>query len=171
MQTFIGKLNHLSKKNSTEAADIVGRVTFRYNDHELYYNFKRYSKRFTPFREDAGIRYNGKKLYGNIGMVHIRNQPYYEYATQSSLMIPKVHQAYVNLGYNIDDNWSVGTDVRFNMLTKTAGSLVYRNIKVTYTGDCVSITTKFGHDYTADPERGIRKTRTNSLSIGLKTLM
>ena len=96
---------------------------------------------------------------------------YFEYTSQTLLTRPKIRQGYVNLGYNIDENWSVGAELRFDIISRKKTSPIYRNMRVTYLGDCVSITAQFGNNYTFDAVRGIHKTRTNSISIGLKTLM
>lgn len=173
LQGFIGKLNYLSKRSHHYGADIVGRVSLNCdNKLEPYYNFKRKARRFIAYQDDLGIRYNYKDLiYGNAGIISIKPVKYFEYTSQSWLVRPKIRQVYVNLGYNVNEYWSVGVETRADILSRRKTSPIYRNMRVTYQGDCVSITTRFGHDYTSDSTRGIHKTRTNSIGIGLKTLM
>jgi LPS-assembly protein len=172
LRGFLGKFNYLSKNRGQHGPDIVGRIAANYNDNsEVYYRFKRFAKKLAPYQEDVGFWYRNNKIDGNAGVISIKQMNYYEYASESVLTRPKMRQAYINLNYNIDENWSIGNDSRFDLISRKKASPIYRNIKVTYKGDCVSITAKFGNDYTSDPIRGIRKTRTNSVSIGLKTLM
>ncbi len=172
IQTFIGRLNYLTKNSASHNADIVGRMELSYDDtYSIYYRFKHYAKGFKLYQNDIGMRYHDEKIDTSLGFVNIAETKYFEYSTEKSLTSPKIKQVYVNLNYNLDDNWSIGTDARFDFLSRGKAALVYRNIKVTYSGDCVSIVTRFGHDYTSDPARGIIKTRTNSISVGLKTLM
>jgi hypothetical protein len=45
-----------------------------------------------------------------------------------------------------------------------------RGIKVTYHGDCVTISTNITKDYTVDEARSIKKSSNYSFAIGLKTL-
>ena len=55
-------------------------------------------------------------------------------------------------------------------LANKKSRILYRNVKVTYAVDCVSITGKIAHDYMGDSSRGIKKIRSTTISLGLKVI-
>lgn len=173
LKGFIGKLNYLNKNTYYYGADIVGKVSYNMNDTiEPYYNFKRKRLTLRAYHDDIGIKYNIKNIvYGHSGLIDMKEIKYFEYTSQRLIIRPKVRQSYTSLNYNINDNWSAGIELRVDILAHKKTSPIYRNMRVTYLGDCVSMTAQFGNNYTYDEVRGIHKKRTNSVGLGLKTLM
>ena len=169
MKGFLGKLHYLtpyaprySKVNN------VGSVAFISNKSDMiYYKFRRDYK-FRPYHQDIGISGSVSKISGSAGFINTKPIQYIAFAHYDDALNQKVRQSYVDMSYALDDNWSVGTSVRMDMLHKN--SLLYRSMKVTYKGDCATIELRMGNDYTVDTVRNIRKTGGYSIALGLKNI-
>jgi lipopolysaccharide assembly outer membrane protein LptD (OstA) len=81
----------------------------------------------------------------------------------------KIKQVYFDSGYQYDDYWNFGLGTRVDV-TQSKPRQLTRSIRVTYTGDCVSISSTVSRDFTSDSSRAIKKTDDWSFAIGLKTL-
>ncbi len=168
---FLGRLYYLSNKQSPNAkSNVIGRIALNYQDNtDFYYRFKA-SKYLIPYHEEIGVSSTSKKIQGNIGIVHMKPVGYYEYISAKNVARPRVRQGFVSITYSLDDRWSIGSDTRFNIDRYDKATLLYRSLKVGYMGDCISLETKFGNDYTSDARRNVKKTSNYWVMIGLKTL-
>ncbi len=168
---FLGKLEYLTNSNGPHKnPDLLIKSSINFSNLvEIYYNTKIYSKTSSKFREEIGAWYNNNIIYSNISMINIIPSSYY---TKDSLnqYSSGIKQMFIDTRYKINDEWSAGYDIRFDLASYKKISPISRNIKMTYHGDCVNISMRIGKTYTADPTRGIYKTDSNSVSLSLKTL-
>jgi len=157
---FLGQHQRLDK-TAIDKPDIVGRASLNFQDHlELYYRFRK-NKHFSPIFDEVGVWSNGDKITFNGGLINLHRIDLEN--------THKIRQIYFDSGYNFDDNWNFGLGSRVDM-TKTLPKELTRSIRVTYKGDCVSISTAISQDYTSDSSRAIRKSSDYSFTIRLKTL-
>jgi LPS-assembly protein len=172
LNSFLGHLRYLDHTKSRGGkVNVVGRISVNYQDSiDVYYRFKAKGKNFTAYNDEIGFSMSHKKLQGNVGFAHMPYTKYYEYTSRQNVIRSKVHQGYIVVNYNLNDAWSLGSDTRFDIISKSKAALLYRNIKVVYTGDCASIELRFGNDYTHDARRNVQKTHNYWFMIGLKTL-
>lgn len=172
LKGFVGKLNYLTASNvSYKNANILAKASINYKEIiEFYYNARISSFTSVPYREEFGAWYNNKIIYANIGLVKVKPILYYIYQGGSVISYPGIKQVYFDTKYQLNENWSIGADARFNISKRSKISAISRNIKMTYAGDCVKIALRFGRNYTADPSRGIYKTNNHEFAISLKTL-
>ncbi len=168
---FIGQLHY--KHNNVavnKTGEIVGRTAIDFNNKfNLFYRFRK-NREYEPIRDELGLSYHGEKLYLNSSYVKLQNLKRY-YSTNDNFNFTKdnAKQAYYNVRYQLTPNMTVGNEVRIDLSSKKM-PLLYRSIRVTYRYDCVSIGAKFYDDYTSDSIRGIKKTSTKTISVGLKVL-
>lgn len=158
---FLGQLQNISK-NEKQKPNIVGRMHLNSNDQvEIYYRFKKKSKNFKPAFDEVGFWLNRKRLSINGGYISI---------SKSELLLDEaMKQIYLDTNYDYNQNWLFGFNTRIDV-AKSNPREMSRGLRVTYRGDCVTISTNFTRDNTSDSSRGIRKTSDYSFAISLKTL-
>lgn len=168
VEGFVGKLSYLNNNTfDTTKATTIGRTSVVINDqYRVYYNTYMDDK-LIPVEQEYGLTGTMNKLTGNFVLVSFKPLLYYNLTSKKTDITPKIRQSHVNLAYKIDDIWSIGSDVIFDV---QSNKLLYRSMRVTYSGDCASIETRVSDDYTTDPMRGLKKSNGYSVSIGLKTI-
>jgi LPS-assembly protein len=145
-------------------SNIVGKLDLDIlNNTYLYYKFSKDSKKITSEKEEVGALINYKKLTSSAIFSSLKN-----YVTPEEERF--IRQMSINLGYKLGKKWEVNTGVRTNLSSKALRNIIDYGISVTYFGECVKITAKFINNYTSDRERGIKKSHSNTYSIGLRTL-
>ena len=159
---FVGQFQKLSQ-SADQKSDIVGRSYLNLHDtFELYYRFKKSPEKLKSRFDEIGAWYDDGKYTINGGFVSAKD-----------LILPnnqaKLSQIYFDAGYNITEQWNIGGGARFDVTQKHARQLS-NTIRVTYKGDCASISTTISRDYTVDSTRDIRKSRGFTFAFGLKTL-
>ncbi len=171
-KAFLGRLKHFKSTGVLDnRANLLTGASINYqNLIELYYNSRVNSLVRSPFREEIGAWYNNQIIYLNVGLIKIKPMQFLLYPNNQIVTNDGMRQIYFDTKYKFNENWSVGTDARFNLVAHAKISAISRNIKMTYEGDCVKIDLRFGRNYTVDPSRGIYKTNDNEFSISLKTL-
>ncbi len=158
---FLGQFQRLSNGPS-QKSDIVGRTSVNFADRlELYYRFRKSPDHFKSIFDELGVWYADSVVTVNGGWVKLNNVHLGN--------INKISQLYMDGGYMFNDNWSFGLGSRVD-ITSSHPRQLSRSMRVTYKGDCVSITTTVSNDYTVDSSRAIRKSKNLSISLGLKTL-
>lgn len=169
---FLGRLKRFNSMDGLDnQANLLTRASVNYQNRvELYYNSRVNSLVRSPFREEIGAWYNNQIIYLNVGLIKIKPVQFLLYPNKQVVTNAGIRQIYFDTKYQFNENWSVGTDARFNLVAYDKISAISRNIKMTYEGDCVKIALRFGRNYTADPSRGIYKTNDNEFAISLKTL-
>ncbi|MCC2646162.1 MAG: Organic solvent tolerance protein-like protein [Rickettsiaceae bacterium] len=152
--------NNKDKKHS----DLVGKIALDfYETTDIYYKFAKHPRKVSSEKEEIGISTTLSKLTTAANLSSVKN---YKIAEEDKY----IRQSNLNIGYKLNDNWHFGTGIRTNLSSSSARKIIDYGIHVTYFGECVKITAKFINNYTSDKERGIKKNRSNTFSIGLRTL-
>lgn len=165
---FVGKLSYLNNNRSDVShATTLGKAAMTIDDkYRVYYNAY-VDNKLVPIEQEWGVSGVINKLTGNFVLVSFKPLLYYNLTNQINKKTPKIRQSHINLIYKIDDIWSVGSDIIFDI---QSNRMLYRSMGVTYKGDCASIETRVSDDYTTDPMRGLSKSKGYSVSVGLKTI-
>ncbi len=158
---FLGQYQQLSH-NTNNKPDIVGKASMNFQDQlELYYRFRKHPKHFRSVFDELGLWYNDGDVSLNGGFINLHDVHLDN--------LRKIRQVYFDSGYQYNDYWNFGLGTRVDV-TKTKPRQLTRSMRVTYKGDCVSISTTISRDFTSDSVRAIKKTDDWSFTIGLKTL-
>lgn len=158
---FLGQMQRLSSKVQSRP-DLVGRGYLNLREKfEIYYRFRKNSKNYASIFDEIGTWYNIDRLKLDSSIINLRNKK----VTGKNL----IRQFYFDTSYQLNDNWILGYNSRFDISQKKPKQLS-QGIRVTYRGDCVSISSYITHDYTKDLSRGIGKKKDFSLKIGLRTI-
>jgi LPS-assembly protein len=158
---FLGQSQKLSH-SALNKPDIVGKASINFQDQlEIYYRFRKKPRHFRSVFDELGMWYNTDDISFNGGFINLQDLHLEN--------IRKIRQVYFDSGYQYDDYWNFGLGTRIDV-TKVKPRQLTRSIRVTYTGDCVSISSTISRDFTSDSRRAIRKTDDWSFAIGLKTL-
>jgi hypothetical protein len=155
---FLGQ-NH-SKLNKN---NIVGNTSISNQNAEFYYRFNLSSK-FNINMHEIGARYTVNKL--DFFSTLFEKYPI-EYKDLSSSK--KISNLSNKIKYNFNENWSANLDTIIDLSNHP--STLIRGVGVTYEYDCVRMSVRIFDNFTQDPTRNIKKSKTNiSFKIGLKTL-
>lgn len=114
---FIGQLNYLTNTGGLpyKNPDLLIKSSISYSNRiELYYNTKLYSKNLTKYREEAGIKYNDSKVLASVNFIDVNPSSYYS-KDKFNIYSNGIRQMFIDTKYNIDDNWSAGYDIRFDV--------------------------------------------------------
>lgn len=154
---------------SKDNGEIVGKIAVDFdNNFKLFYRFRK-GRHWSPIREEVG----GSFIYQNLSMetslVELSKIKKYYAVDDFSVQRNNIRQAYYNLSYQINSDWTISQESLMDLSDKKI-AVRYRNIKVTYLKDCVSIAAKIYNDYTQNSALGVKKNRTFGVSIGLKVL-
>ncbi len=168
---FIGQLHY--KHNNIAAnstGETVGRAAVDFDDKfSLFYKFRK-NKGYEPIRDELGFSYFNEYLKFTSSYIKLQNlSKYYSSDNEFNFIKNQAQQAYYDIEYKLTPNLTLGNELRFDLTSKKT-PLLYRSIRMTYVYDCVSISTKFYDDYMSDSIRGIKKTNTKTIAIGLKVL-
>jgi lipopolysaccharide assembly outer membrane protein LptD (OstA) len=160
---FFGQFQKLSK-TASQKSDIVGRVSVNFFEQvELYYRFRKSPKHLKSNFDEISAWYQDNAFTATIGAVSIKNVPVHNGKKN------KISQLYFDGGYDLTNHWNIGLGARFDLTSKHYRQLS-NSMRVTYNGDCASISVTVGRDFTEDITRDIKKTRDWGMSVGLKTL-
>ncbi len=172
MSSFLGQLVRSEKTTSNSKSDYVGKIGYSYSDNfEIYYRFQKNNKNFKPHRDEVSVWLsdNGFSIFNR--WTALRNLKEYERFSTiiADLNSNVISQNETRLSYNINRNLSIFGELRLDT-SKKSYEIVSDSIGTTYTVDCVSFSIKLSNDYTFDPTRNIKKTRSYSVRLGLKTI-
>ena len=162
LSMFLGQFQRISKA-ADQRSNLVGRMSLNFFDQlELYYRFKKSPNHFESLFDEVGAWYNDTKFNLSGG-----------YVSAHDITLPnnkgKIAQIYFDGGYNLTKQWNVGFGTRYDITDKKPHELDH-SIRVTYKGDCASITTTISRNYTVDSTRDIKKSGDYNFVIGLRTL-
>lgn len=166
---FLGQFLHKHNSFANDNVGNVGKFSAHLNETlEIFYRFRR-DKHYKSIRDEIGgdVQYDRFKL--NSTFIKLENIKKYYASEDFTPVSNHARQFYYNMQYELNSNWSVGHEMRFDLATRKIQPL-YKSIKVTYFKDCVSIALKLYDDYTFDRARGIKKTHSKSVTLGLKVL-
>lgn len=166
---FLGQFLHKHNSFSNDNVGNVGKFSSHFLETaELFYRFRR-DKHYKSIRDEIGANTSYDKFQLESTFIKLENIKKY-YASEDFVPVSNhAKQFYYNVQYQLTSNWSVGHEMRFDLATRKIKPL-YKSIKVTYFKDCVSIALKMYDDYTFDRIRGIKKTHSKSVTLGLKVL-
>lgn len=158
---FVGQMQRLSRKIQSKP-DLVGRTYLNLKEHiEIYYRFRKNSRNYASIFDEIGTWYKADKLKLDLSYVNLKNKK----ITGKD----KIRQLYFNTSYEANTNWIFGYHSRFDISSRRAKQLS-QGIRVTYRGDCVSISSYIANDYMEDSSKGIGKKNDFTLKLGLKTI-
>jgi LPS-assembly protein len=169
---FLGQLYKFKRHNNLglksgmtgRTSDLVGKITVDFNNTtDIYYKFAKHPRKISSQKEEVGVATTYKKISSSAIYSSVKNYTHLEEDRY-------LRQATFNIGYNFNSNWNFATAIRTNLSSDSSRSIIDYGINVTYIGECVKITTKFINNHTADKERGIKKNRSTTFSVGLRTL-
>ena len=170
---FIGQLIRSEIGTSDSKSDYVGKISYNYSDNlELYYRFQRKQKQFAPYRDEISAWYNVGKFSLQNTWISLRDLKEYSkvYDLSEVLKENSIRQNFTQASYKLTSNITLFGDIRLDLSNKSKTKVLSDSIGATYSMDCATFTIKLYNDYTSDPTRNIKKTRSWGGGIALKTL-
>lgn len=174
IKAFLGSLNYLNKPSISDT-NLLVKTSINFGGLvELYQNSTIDNKKLLPIRREFGAWYDNGKLFAGATLIDINLRKMYFYnsyaKTTQSDILSNIKQLLLDTKYQINERWQVGVDSVFDIKSDKKFSPISRNIRVTYSWDCVSMSLRFGRSYTSDPKRGIYKRNIREIALSLKTL-
>lgn len=159
---LLGQSIYKDNINIKESGENVGKVSINFADQfELAYRFRK-DKQLRPIKDEISSNIQLYKLYLDINLISLNKlSHYYILAEKQHSFKDKISQVSYNINYQLTSAWLIGNEALIDCSSKKV-RMLYRNIKLTYLKDCVSITVKFYDDYTQDEGRGIKKSHSKS---------
>ncbi len=169
LDIFLGQMMHKNNVTDKKNADYVGSIRAAINsDLEFFYRFRADSK-FKPIRNEIGISANMDKLTTNVMFTELHNLSTNFAKKGFAPEENKTSQMNIDMKYQLNPNLSLDFSSQINISHNSTKTLV-RTIGVTYLFDCVSITGSITDNFLHDSLRGVKKSRSKSFSIGLKSI-
>ncbi len=166
---FLGQL--IAERNSKNSylKENVGKFQLSFLEGvELFYRFRK-NRHFSSIREEVGANFVGNEVSLSTSFIMLENVSNYYASDNLVFSKNRVKQFHYDIAYHLNSNWLIGNEMHLDLANKKS-RILYRNVKVTYAVDCVSITGKIAHDYMGDSSRGIKKIRSTTISLGLKVI-
>ncbi len=145
----------------------IGKISANFsNIMELFYRFKK-DKNFYPILDEIGGTISLDKFQFTSSFSQCKNLK--KYYLLDTVAENKLRQLYYDFSYQLTNNWLISYNMRLDF-PKTKLRVFSKSIQVTYLNDCVRIVGKLSDDYMIDKGRGIKKSSSPTISIGLKIL-
>jgi LPS-assembly protein len=131
------------------ASDVVGRLRVSPNDYfDFLYRFRTDASDGTFRRNEVGVSVGPPRFRLTNDYVFLRAQP--DQAAQlSQLANGNREQMSTTLSVGLSDHWSIGAQT-VNDLTSATGGPLFNSGTVTYTDECLTVTTTLFRRYTSD---------------------
>ena len=173
ISAFIGQTINSDLNSSNTKSNYLGKISLGISDNfETYYRFQRRSKNFTPYRDEivTWVDYNKLRLSNELTLLRDLNEFNEFYNQNSNIKESVIKQNYTNIEYDLNKEVTLFSDFRFEILDIKSAKLLSNGYGLTYKIDCISLTAKISNDYTSDPAKGISKTRSYTVKLGLKSI-
>lgn len=163
---FLGKSSKTKRTEKNRDDNLVGRIGADFGGiFDLFYSFRK-TAGWRPILDEIGVGLKKDRLNLRSIFVLFHEIGYYDrygsYAKNSSFK-----QSFHEIGYALNERWTAGGDARLDSSGKKV-KLISKSIKVTYSGECASISAKVEDYYVSNEKIGVRKTRSKAFSLGLK---
>lgn len=173
ISSFIGQLLKSNSDSVNNRSNYVGKVSVGYdNIFDIYYRFQRLDKNFKPIREEVVANVSIGKLsivneFTSLKDIKV-NMPHNEYV--KDLTYNSINQNYIYSSYQLTKNLTAFGDIRFDMSNSKKSEILSSGIGITYDFDCISFTGRIFNDFTYDPARNIKKSRSYTIKFGLRSI-
>jgi LPS-assembly protein len=173
ISTFIGQSITSDKEKNENKSNFVGRLSLKISDSfEIYYRFQKRNRRLKPQRDEVltWINFDKFSFYNNYTILKNlkNNNEFYYQATAFDKNIIK--QNYTYSDYKLTKYLKVFGDIRIDFAGKDKANILSSGFGAKFDYDCISLYTKISNDYTSDSTRNIKKTRSYTFKIGLKSI-
>lgn len=170
---FFGQALTSSDSGEDRKSNFIGRVGYNYADNfEIYYKFKKRNPDFKPFRDEVVLWANIYKFsfYNNLSILRNLNNQSDFYYQAVKIKQNNIKQNYTNITYNISKNMKAFAGTRFNIKKNSKFDFISSDIGLSYRYDCISIYTGLSNDFTHDLTKGVKKNRSFTLKLGMKSI-
>lgn len=173
VSSFLGQLLRSQASTANSKSDYVGKINYNYSDNfEVYYRFQRKNRKFKPNRDEISAWGKYDKFAIQNIWINLRDLNQYSniYNFWNDPDQNIIKQNNTILSYQLTEEVSLFGDLRLDFSTKNKSKVISDGIGIGYNVDCLSMSIKISNDYSSDPTRNIKKTRTYGFKIGLKTI-
>ena len=169
IDAFLGQLVHKNNVMEEGNSDYVGNVSLDVaNNLELFYRFRR-DQNLRPIRNEIGISAVTDSFTTSAIFTELHNVSRYFAKEGFEPDEDKASQISFDVNYRLMKNLWIGMASRIDLASKSTKVLV-RSIRVTYFFDCVSINGAITDNFLHDSLRGVKKTKSKTISVGLKVI-
>ncbi len=169
IDAFLGQLVHKNNVMEKGNSDYVGNVGAGIaNNFELFYRFRR-DQNLRPIRNEVGISVVTDSFTASTIFTELHNVSRYFAKEGFEPGEDKASQVSFDVNYKLMKNLWIGMASKLDLTSKSAKILV-RSIRMTYLFDCVSISGTITDNFLHDSLRGVKKTRSKTISVGLKVI-
>lgn len=171
---FLGQVILNERFINLENKDLVGKVGLQlYDNLNTYYRSYKHKKNYKAVRDEFCVEYNDKKINFTNNLVSLNDldtyRGYYD-VEKYNLNSKKLVYNYAYASYKIDENVKLFGDMKIMSSKRKKLDLIGCGLGVEYKYDCVGFTVKMADDLTSDITRNIKKQRSYSFSLGLKSI-
>lgn len=173
LSSFLGQAISSNRGEINSLSNYIGKISLKYKSTvELYYRFRKDKKNFKPKRDEIGFWLSNDKftIHNNTNIIRDINnfgQFYYQTSKSNSNIIK---QNYTNASLRLSKNVEIFGTLKVDLKDKLKNRILNYSTGLKFTYDCVSTYINFVNDYTSDPTRNVKKTKSYSFNFGLKTI-
>ncbi|MDX2050079.1 MAG: LPS assembly protein LptD [Rickettsiaceae bacterium] len=169
---FLGQLIKYDSEVASAKSNYVGKASYSYGDNfELYYRFQKKAKNFASVRDEV-LAFVHNDLVSLQNSFTFLDSLFSDYQNSEFFIKDSktIKQNYTQFSLKMNENATLFGEMRLDLSNKKSPKKLEEGIGVTFKIDCVTSTIKIYRDYTYDLARKIKKNKSISASLSLKSI-